>query len=274
MRRSLVGSLRSRPGPSSTNTGDPTISRKDTHSLTQTPRRTRGNHPVPSLDREADLIVKQPVTTRKDSIFEQYIAVSSESIGPHPLLSLPINIRRTIYSHCFREGLRKICLSPHFATKAVFPANHFASPWDVLEPVIGAIHSFSSLRREIMIYFWTTYHFHVTLSMFSGPKFSPLSNIWLFDYLHIVQQLSLEVDLTLFGCSASDDALQFGHDYSKVGNQVSSIVDGLLKRKADSPLYELNLLCRRYTGIRPSVSDERHIKCKGKDIRFQYERTN
>ncbi|KAH6720819.1 hypothetical protein BKA61DRAFT_570460 [Leptodontidium sp. MPI-SDFR-AT-0119] len=187
-----------------------------------------------------------------DEIFEQLLPIESTTDdNTHPLFQLPASVRRQIYGFCFPQELRKVTLSPDFATKAVFHEEYFASPWDIIEPVVGALQSFSMLRNELMTYFWTEYCFHVTLSEFSGPKFSPLSHIWLPQYLRIVQRITVEVDFTKFGCSQMKDAKKFGYNLSKTRQLLNAIVCGLSGRPAKSSVAELHLMCRRYAGFRP-----------------------
>lgn len=145
----------------------------------------------------------------------------------------------------------QINLSPEFATRAVYPKGYFISPWDTLKNVYGALHSFHRLRCDILVFFWTNYHFHVTLSPFSGAIFSPLSHIWLQDYLPIIQSLSIEIDLTLFGGSAMKVAPLYGHDNAKLKVMIETLVDGLLSRNFQSKMAECHIKCRRYAGYRP-----------------------
>jgi hypothetical protein len=147
-------------------------------------------------------------------------------------------------------------LSPRFATKDCFSDDYFASPWDVLEPVKGALSSSAIMRNELMTYFWTEYHFHATLSAFSGPIFSPLSHVWLHFYLDRIQYLTIEADFTRFGCSALRSARQFGYDMKKMENLLGGIVSGLLKRNGRSTMAELHLMCRRFKGNLPRDEKE------------------
>lgn len=149
----------------------------------------------------------------------------------------------------FRNHRSEISLSPNFATKDVFPGGYYASPWDVLEPVWGAIRSSRKLRHEVMAYFWIRYHFKITLSTFSGPIYSPLSHVWLLEYLPIIQRLTIEVDLTRLGGSSIKGAPRLNYDNDKINMFVATIVKGLLKRRG-GVIEELNLMCRRYDGSR------------------------
>ena len=148
----------------------------------------------------------------------------------------PAEVRAKICSYCLPSESRKISLSPYFILKAVYSEAYHASPWDVLENVLGGIHAFRVLRLDLMKYFWTQYRFHVTLSMVSGPIFAPLTHAWLPHYLGIIQDLTIELDLTGFGASALKHAESFGYDYRKVERQLTEITLGIYQRRNEIPM--------------------------------------
>jgi hypothetical protein len=204
----------------------------------------------PLFERSVDILVTNGETMDSDTVFEQALPLRGGTTFSK-IFELPVCVRRRIYSYCFPKEDRKIVLSPRFATKDCFFDDYFASPWDVLEAVSGALASSTIMRNELMTYFWTEYHFHVTLSAFSGPIFSPLSHVWLHRYLDRVQYLTIEADFTRFGCSALRGARQFGYNMEKLENLLMGIVNGLLKRNGRSTMAELHLMCRRFKGNRP-----------------------
>ncbi len=197
-----------------------------------------GRPPPPELDRDWDFAAcMEPSQIPIDQcyVFETLHPREEVKNSVHTLFNLPPKIKHLIYGYCFPDEERIINLSPRFATKAIFDDEYFASPWDVLDPVLGALEASSTLRKEILTYFWTEFAFHVSINPFSGPKLSPLSNVWLPKYLDIIQHLTIEVDFTRFGGSALRYAPSFGHDYEKSENilvMISSLYD-LGKRSAD-----------------------------------------
>lgn len=233
-------------------TPESTISRMSSFKLV----RSRGE-PFPKFsefERDIDLlaIAQTSVQDGQDAAFELLLTIPAGANGTtHPLFQLPASIRRRIYGFCFPYEPRKVTLSPPFATKAVFPVEYFASPWDILDSTAGGLQSFSRLRNDLMAYFWSEYHFYVTVTEFSGPKFSPLSHVWLLRYLGTVQRITIEVDFTKFGCSQMKDAKKFGYDMSKTRQLLNAIVCGLGQRPASATVAELHLMCRRYAGFRP-----------------------
>lgn len=170
---------------------------------------------------------------------------------------LPTTVQRMIYAFCFPTEPRKVSLSPWFATKAVFNSrNYFAHPLDILDNVSGGLQAFHALRKDLMNFFWTNYHFHVTLNTFSGPKFSPFSHVWLHDYLPIVQFLTVEVDFTRFGGDCVKIAPEFGYHMRREEKLLMGIIAGLRNREESPVMAELNLLCRRYAGYHPYQDPE------------------
>ncbi|KAK0127539.1 hypothetical protein ONS96_007074 [Cadophora gregata f. sp. sojae] len=205
------------------------------------------------FERDIDLIASAQTTAPDvpDVVFEKLLNVPiSSGHSIHPLFKLPPSVRRRIYGYCFPFEPRKITLSPSFATKAVFSKEYFASPWDIIDFVAGGMQSFSMLRNDLLTYFWSEYRFHVTVTEFSGPKFSPLSHVWLKQYLGMVQRITVEVDFTKFGCSQWKDAKKFGYNLDKTRSLLNEIVCGLGERPAKSSIAELHLMCRRYAGFR------------------------
>lgn len=175
----------------------------------------------------------------------------SDPACPHPFFAMPQCVKHKIYGYLFPPKTRKISLSPNFAVK-VFGDGYFASPWDIIDDVRGLFQASAWLRGDCMVYFWTEYHFHVTIHTFSGPRFSPLSYVWLPDYLHIIQKLTIEVDFTKFGGSALKAAPEFGYKMAKEEGLVKDLVRGLSNRYEDLKISELNIMCRRYVGVRPN----------------------
>lgn len=208
---------------------------------------------MPQFDRSVNLACSADHDTDRVRIFEQCIRIHTIATCKHPLFALPAALRLQIYDFCFPIEPRKITLSNAFATKAVFDSSNFAKPFDILADLLGGLQSFQALRYELYVYFWTQYHFHVTLSHFTAHTFfSPLSRIWLKDYLPIIQFLTLELDLTKFGMGVFLGAADFGNNVEIVETMVDEIMAGLSSRRDHAIMMELNLLCRRYAGFRPS----------------------
>jgi hypothetical protein len=224
--------------------------------------------PVPELNRDIDLMVVNESHLPFRAATYRKIAGVSRSLTPKSqarrLFTLPSAIRRRIYGFCFPEESRHITLSPRFATKAVFGPAYFADPWDILEDVRGGLESFGFLRKDLLTYFWSEYHFHVTVNAFSGPKLSPLSHVWLLQHVGSIKALTVEIDYTRFGGSCRKLAPTFGYNMDKENKQLLAIFNGLAKRRDASTIDELNILCRQYAGFRPQT-DRRSSESSGSE---------
>lgn len=222
----------------------------------------------PPFNRSVDLVATADYI-EDTTLFVEEAYIEDRKSRKFRVHRLPTSVRRIIYQFCFPIESRKISLSPRFATKAVFGKDYFASPWDVLDNVWGGLGSFTALRKDLLAYFWTTYHFHVTLSLFSGPRFCPLALIWLPKYLGIIQYLTVELDFTRFRYSSRKIAPDLEYRLNKEEELVMSVIEGLSDREGGVPMAELNLLCRCYEGYLPH-HDPDFVKKFGKNPGMSY----
>jgi hypothetical protein len=213
---------------------------------------------LPPFDRSVDLVAIAD-NIEDTTLFLEEPYPGDDVNQKFHIRRLPASVQRKIYGFCFPTEHRKISLSPWFATKAVFEMDFFASPWDVLEDVSGGLGAFTAIRKDLLSYFWATYHFHITLNAFTGPKFSPLSQFWLQDYLGTIQFLTMEVDFTRFGGDCLKIAADYGYNMKKEEMLLIDIIIGLSSREESTTMAELNLLCRRYAGYHP-YQDPNFIK--------------
>lgn len=199
----------------------------------------------PILERTQDIIAIRVDVDQREPGFEDLFP-SSQSIDSEKGISvLPASIRKQVYVYCFPTEQRKISLSPNFATIDVFPDGHFASPWDIIRPALGAIQSCALFRRELLTYFWTHYQFHVTFSIFTGPVFSPLSCVWLMENIKLVQHLTVEIDLARLGGSSINEPREF--EARKLGQLLVGLINGISSSHQVTKMAELNFMCRRYS---------------------------
>ncbi|KAH8816356.1 hypothetical protein F5884DRAFT_218951 [Xylogone sp. PMI_703] len=196
------------------------------------------------FERTNDIVGIQDGSKHQRPVFEVLVPSSYQNEYESGFFVLPASVRKQIYSECFSLESRKISLSPPFATTGVFPNNYFASPWEVLAPVLGGLHSCAVLRHELMAYFWMHYHFHVTLSIFTGPVFSPLTSTWLVENIDLIQHLTIEIDLTRLDGNCIN--LRTKPNGSKVDQLLVTLINGISTSHKVSKMAELNLMCRRY----------------------------
>lgn len=204
----------------------------------------------PYLDRTADLVAISTLPPR-EVLYPK--GVANASTNSHPLFNLETALRRKIYSYCFPKICVPITLSPPFATKTIYQKSDLVSPWVVLQDVEGGLEASSALRNDIMFYFWTEFHFHITLSTLSGPIFSPLSHNWVQGYLDIIQHLTIEIDCTRFGGSYAKSARNSNYNVKKIELQLVDFIRGIAQRGDESTMKELHILCRRYGGSYPYI---------------------
>jgi hypothetical protein len=213
--------------------------------------------PLPQLDRDIDLMAVRdlpycPALPYRPATYRKIVSPPhAKRSQARRLFLLPSAIRRRIYGFCFPEESRHVTLSPRFATKAVFGPAYFADAWDILDDVRGGLESFGFLRKDLLTFFWSEYHFHVTVNPFSGPRLSPLSHVWLLEHAGSIKGLTVEIDYTRFGGSCRKVAPTFGYNMDKDEKQLLAIFEGLARRRDASTIDELNILCRRYAGFRP-----------------------
>jgi hypothetical protein len=171
------------------------------------------------------------------------------------LARLSSDIRRHIISHVLPQPdeRRKVTLAPDFAISQFYPEDYFLDPfWDILQHAEALMLTSKQLRDDVQTYFWTAYHFHISLSSFTSPNLSKLIMQWLPLYADRIQHLSIELDFTRLGLSnrASASLLATGAD--KVRNLLEDLVQSL-GRRSGRTMAEIHLMCRRYAGSRPST---------------------
>ncbi|RDW73326.1 hypothetical protein BP6252_07233 [Coleophoma cylindrospora] len=224
---------------------------QDATQSTATTSLTEPAYQAPPIEQDVDMVVYTGPEDRAETFAQLIHMTNPEVAGSHHLTSIPSEVRRQIYGYLFPLESRRICLSPR-STQDVFPNGYFANPWVVLQEVMGGLGSSRALRQDLMTYFWSHFSFHVTINHFNGPYFCPLSEIWLKRYLFQVQHLTVEVDLTKFDCSNFLAAPVSQFRTQKIRNSMAKLVAGLISRQGSCEIAELNLMCRRYKGIRPS----------------------
>ncbi|QSZ32174.1 hypothetical protein DSL72_001745 [Monilinia vaccinii-corymbosi] len=202
----------------------------------------------PPFNRDWDVIACDGIRSDPNRVFENCLPPQRNN-NSSLMFNMPIKVRRKVYSYCLpkRQNIT-VSLSPHFATKNCYYGYHFTSPWDILQPVAGGLQSFSLMRDDLMTYFWTEYDFHVTLTPFCNSVFTPLSSVWLPNFLDRIQHLTIEIDLTRFGGNALKFARSFGYDMEKMDNIFCAVINGLVERRGE--MAELVVLCRRFDGNR------------------------
>lgn len=172
------------------------------------------------------------------------------------LTSLPAIVRRLIVSYVLPqpEDGRKVTLAPEFAISQFYPEDYFLDPfWDILQDAEGLMLASKQHRDDVQTYFWTTYHFHISLSSFTTPALSKLTMQWLPLYADRIQHLSVELDFTRLGLSSRPSAPLLATGVDKMKVLIDDLVKSLVARSAGRHMAEIHLMCRRYKGMRPNT---------------------
>lgn len=136
-----------------------------------------------------------------------------------------------------------------------WPANEFATLWDVLGPLQPYLSACPRLRAEIMVTLFMTQPFHVIFSPFVKPNTQPLPTKWLFNYLSYMQDVRVELDMTKLGFGPTWEATTMSTKLQDIGNLVWVFVDEMLKRNPDANgMGQLTIHCRRYFGYRQGIN--------------------
>ncbi|KAI9732701.1 MAG: hypothetical protein M1818_007435 [Claussenomyces sp. TS43310] len=183
--------------------------------------------------------------------FVQSLPVPAPAVQTSLLLNLEDKLRRHICFFLFSTPAndKKITLSPIFATKDVFADDYFVKPWDVLEDVEDVMYACRRLRDDVQTFFWTEYKFHVSISPFTAPMTSPVSQQWLKIYANRIQHLTLEVDLTRLGFNAGKNSALLGTQTKKIKRLFDELVGWIEMRQGT--MADLQLMVRRFQGMRP-----------------------
>jgi hypothetical protein len=170
---------------------------------------------------------------KADEIFERSLPDTSsfqESKTMQLWQQFNAKILRKIFSYCMPVDAM-ISLSKH-STLGALPEGKLLLPVEVLGEVYGAMETCRLFRDQITTYFWTEHHFFVPLTMFTSPKLNIQSQIWLKKYLPIIQELTIDLDLTRFGGRQQITAALKDRNLEckKVEGIVAGYIDGILER--------------------------------------------
>lgn len=132
-----------------------------------------------------------------------------------------------------------------------WPANEFATLWDVLGPLQNYLTACPRLRADVMVTLLMTQPFHVIFSPFVKPNTQPLPTKWLFNYAQYMQNVRVEVDLTKLGFGPTWDSTSMSTKLREIGNLVWVFAEEMEKRDPETnPMMLLTIYCRRYFGYR------------------------
>lgn len=132
-----------------------------------------------------------------------------------------------------------------------WPANEFATLWDVLGPLQNYLTACPRLRADVMVTVLISQPFHAIFSPFVKPNTQPLPTKWLFNYAQYMQNVRVEVDLTKLGFGPTWDSTSMSTKLREIGNLVWVFAEEMEKRDPETnPMTLLTIYCRRYFGYR------------------------
>ncbi|OBT85940.1 hypothetical protein VE02_04785 [Pseudogymnoascus sp. 03VT05] len=170
---------------------------------------------------------------------------------PH-LLGLPVNVRFRIYqfmTKSIRAKNKIIVLSPERTINGFWPKKHFMEPQTVFDVIGGLSLTCFQLRHEVLTYYCSQFHFHITYNCFCTPISAPLMYKWLPLFGNKMQYLTVEVDFTRLGGCYQNGKFTLKYGAKETMFFMRKLVFELCDRSGT--IRSLHVMCRRYKGFRP-----------------------
>ncbi|OBT62438.1 hypothetical protein VE03_08639 [Pseudogymnoascus sp. 23342-1-I1] len=170
---------------------------------------------------------------------------------PH-LLGFPVNVRFQIYgimTKSVRVRSKKILLSPDRTVNGFWPKNHFMEPEDIFDIIGDLSLACFQLRHEVLTYYCSQFHFHITFNYFCSPIAAPLIHKWLPLFGNKMQYLTVELDFTIVGGCYKNEKFALTHGKREMRWFVKRLA--LVLQDRSGTLRSLHIMCRRYKGFRP-----------------------
>jgi hypothetical protein len=185
------------------------------------------------------------------SLQRGFLSQAENVYGEPHLLGLPLRARFRIYdfiTESERTKRKKVVLSPVSSVKGYWQDDHFIEPAEVFRIIGNLSRACFQLRREILSYYCSQFHFHVTFNCFCNPGTAPIIMKWLSKYAKSIQYLTVEIDLTRLGGNFKNKAVDLGDTHQKLTELFELLILWLTDR--DGSVQSLHVMCRRYEGYR------------------------
>lgn len=166
---------------------------------------------------------------------------------------LPDKIRFEIVRHIIADSHseKPVLLNGKRQAHPAWPDDAFVTLWSVLGPLQTYLWASPGMRADIMVTLLLTRSFHVIYSPFVKEKSSPLATQWLMRYLHMMQDVRLELDMTKLGFGHSWESTMLSNQLPAIGDLVWNFTEKMLTRdEKNNALGRLTVHCRRYFGYR------------------------
>jgi hypothetical protein len=170
---------------------------------------------------------------------------------------LPDEVRQRIWRYVVFDGSgdspKPICLQAFDPfLKAVWLQSEFQSTNDLISPIQSALAACFAMRADLLAYILSTHRFHFTFSPYVRQKTCPELFGWIEEYSHLMQFVTIELDLSKMGFGADPAAVRLLPGNLHINTAVGRWVDVQLARRT-MPIQSLVLLARRYHGLRPTT---------------------
>ncbi|KAL1858784.1 hypothetical protein Daus18300_009918 [Diaporthe australafricana] len=169
-----------------------------------------------------------------------------------PYFDLPDKIRFEIMRHVIADthNGKPILLNSKRQAFPAWPDDAFVSLGSVLKPLQAIMWACPRLRADAMVVLLLTRKFHVIFSPFVKERSQPLPTTWLFRYLHLMQDVRLELDMTRLGFGYGWESTAVDSKIHDIGALVRQFTAEMLTRNPANSMGCLTIHCRRYFGYR------------------------
>lgn len=169
-----------------------------------------------------------------------------------PYFDLPNKIRFEVMRHLVADTDtgKPILLNSKRQASPAWPADAFVSLGSVLKPLEATMWACPRLRSEVMVVLLLTRKFHVVFSPWVKECTQPLPTTWLFRYLHLMQDVSLEIDMTKLGFGLSWESTAMDASLKNISGLIRKFTSEMLTRNSANSMGRLTIHCRRYFGYR------------------------
>lgn len=169
-----------------------------------------------------------------------------------PYFDLPNKIRFEIMRHLVSDTDtgRPILLNRKRQASPAWPDDAFVSLGSALKPLQATMWACPRLRAEVMVVLLLTRKFHVIFSPCVKECTQPLPTTWLFRYLHLMQDVSLEVDMTKLGFGHGWESTAMEANVKNISRLIRKFTAEMLTRNTVNSMGCLTIHCRRYFGYR------------------------
>lgn len=169
-----------------------------------------------------------------------------------PYFDLPDKIRFEVMRHLVADTDtgKPILLNSKRQASPAWPADTFVSLGSVLKPLQATMWACPRLRAEVMVVLLLTRKFHVIFSPWVKECTQPLPTTWLFRYLHLMQDVSLEIDMTKLGFGHSWESTAMDASLKNISGLIRKFTAEMLTRNSANSMGCLTIHCRRYFGYR------------------------